>query len=144
MSDNAKVRSVDMVVTAGPQRDRILLVRRGNDPFAGYEALPGGRRNTDGAVLEDAATAAVRELQEETGLTVHVGDLREIDVFAGPDRDPRGWAESTAFAVHLPDAVPVRAGDDTVAAAWRRIDDVDPAMLAFDHAAIIGRALRQR
>lgn len=51
--------------------NRLLLVRRRNDPGAGLWSLPGGR-------VEDGEwdhAALVRELREETGLDVAVGHL---------------------------------------------------------------------
>jgi ADP-ribose pyrophosphatase YjhB (NUDIX family) len=47
---------------------RLLLIRRGHEPAMGYWSLPGGRRLAG----EDAETACVREVAEETGLTVRV------------------------------------------------------------------------
>jgi 8-oxo-dGTP diphosphatase len=50
---------------------RLLLVRRRNEPGAGLWSVPGGRVERD----EDDAAAVVREVAEETGLVVDVGDM---------------------------------------------------------------------
>ncbi|MGY1804760.1 NUDIX domain-containing protein [Blastococcus sp. SYSU D00922] len=50
---------------------RLLLIRRGHDPHAGLWSLPGGRVE-DGETLEQAVR---REVLEETGLAVEVGEL---------------------------------------------------------------------
>lgn len=117
----------------------LLLIRRGQDPYKGMWALPGGFVG----VNEDADTAARRELAEETGVdNVHVEQLK---TYTDPDRDPRMRVVSTAYvalAPNLPDPV---AGDDAAEARWWAVDDlgddVDAPRIAFDHTEIINDAL---
>lgn len=129
--------SVDIVLFAGPAAERrVLLVRRGAEPFEGRWALPGGFVD-EGERLEEAAR---RELAEETGLTVP-GPLVQAGAFGDPGRDPRGWTVSVAFTADLGAGEPpaVTGGDDAAEAAWHPLNALPP--LAFDHDEIVERAL---
>ena len=114
----------------------VLLVRRGNEPFRGCWALPGGFMEMD----ETIEHCAVRELQEETGLQVAEGDLRLVGVYSAPGRDPRGRTVTAAYAVCLADEVRAVAGDDAAEIRWWSLETLPP--LAFDHAQIIADAIR--
>lgn len=50
---------------------RVLLIKRGNEPGRGLWSLPGGRVEPG----ESDEVAVAREVAEETGLTVAVGNL---------------------------------------------------------------------
>jgi ADP-ribose pyrophosphatase YjhB (NUDIX family) len=99
------------------EQGRILLVLRGHDPFAGHWSLPSGRREPG----EAAAAAAAREVLEETGLVVEVGDL--LGVLRRQDADGRYHYEVHDFACR-PVGGTLRAGDDAADARW-----FDPAQL---------------
>jgi 8-oxo-dGTP diphosphatase len=113
------------------ERGYVLLIRRGNEPFKGSYALPGGFVDV-GERVEDSCR---RELSEETGL--HVGELRLIGVYSDPGRDPRGHTCSVAYLARIGRAE-VTAGDDAAAAEW--VADWRREKLAFDHAQIIADA----
>ena len=113
----------------------LLLIRRGKAPHAGRWALPGGFVNID----EDLEPAARRELLEETGL--EAGELRQLQTFGHPDRDPRERVITVVFigSAKNPEAEP-RGGDDAADARWFTLDKLPE--LAFDHADIIALARR--
>src|SRR5919205_712155 len=120
---------VDVVVPS--EEGRILLIRRGSDPYEGQWALPGGFVEV-GETLE---TAAAREAEEETGLTVEI--VRLVGVYSDPDRDPRGHNVSCAFLAR------VREGEPSAASDAAEVSFLDPSTveLAFDHQKIIADAL---
>ena len=104
---------------------KILLIRRKNDPYKGYWAVPGGFSNMDETIDETAK----RELREETGL--EGSDVELYGVFSKPDRDPRERVIGITYLtiIRLRDAV---GGDDAEKAQWFDINDLPE--LAFDHA----------
>jgi len=123
------------------QRDgelHVLVIRRGRGPYEGCWALPGGRVNAG----EETLVAAYRELAEETGLKVTA--LQSVDVYADPDRDPRGRYVDFAYTAWLPNAPTPTAGDDAAAAEWIPVAELlcTPGSLAFDHDRIISDAQR--
>jgi len=114
--------------------NEVLLIQRGNDPYRGCWALPGGFFE-EGETIEHCA---VRELEEETGLVVGESDIKLIGVFSRPGRDPRGTTVTAAYLVRLSDGVSAHAGDDAADARWYPLADLPP--LAFDHSEIIAAA----
>ncbi|MBF9043916.1 NUDIX domain-containing protein [Rhodobacterales bacterium HKCCE4037] len=114
---------------------QVLLIERKLDPFKGAWAIPGGFVQMD----EDLATGALRELEEETGLSGI--PIRQLGAYGAPDRDPRGRVITVAFLALVPsDDLQARGGSDAEDARWFPVDDLPP--LAFDHAQILadGRA----
>ncbi len=113
---------------------KILLIRRGIEPFKDCWALPGGFVDPDEAL----DVAARRELKEETGLSEIY--LEQLYTFGAVDRDPRERVVSVAWfaLVRRADHIPTGASD-AAEARWFEVDDV-PA-LAFDHAEILGMAI---
>ncbi|WP_329016661.1 NUDIX hydrolase [Streptomyces sp. NBC_00690] len=130
--------TVDLAVfTVRDQQLHVLLVQRGEDPYRGGWALPGGFVHPD----ESAGTAARRELAEETGLSAPAVDhlhLEQLRTYSEPDRDPRMRVVSVAYTALLPDLPEPRGGGDAVAARWTPYEVRRP--LAFDHGRILADA----
>ncbi len=141
--------TVDMVVFTVVDLDlKVLLIERGVSPFEGQWALPGGFvRVGDGAADqgENLDDAAVRELQEETGLSPQDVFLEQLYTFGVAGRDPRGRVISVAYYALVPaDRVPrVKAGDDAVDVTWVSVSRLDRVKLAFDHSEIIELAVQR-
>ncbi|HWG89260.1 MAG TPA: NUDIX hydrolase [Candidatus Thermoplasmatota archaeon] len=113
----------------------VLLVQRKNDPHRGTWALPGGFVE----VGERTDQAALRELQEETGLEGSVVGLH--GVYSDPARDPRGHTVSIIYQVERMGG-DLRAGDDAAAVKFWPLSDLPP--LAFDHGRILEDFRRNR
>lgn len=114
----------------------ILLIRRKNDPYKNFWALPGGFLEEN----ETCENAALRELQEETGLEINSVSL--TGVYSKPDRDPRTRVISVAyFALFAKPSKDVLGMDDAEEAKWFPIDNL-PA-LAFDHDIMFKDALQK-
>jgi 8-oxo-dGTP diphosphatase len=116
---------------------RVLLIKRGHPPLAGEWSIPGG-------VLELAETvreAAVREAQEETGLTVEPGEL--LGVFDRVIRDDEGRVRYHYVLIDFlcrPVSGEVQAGDDADEARWFTALEASKLPLAKDTAEVIRRA----
>jgi 8-oxo-dGTP diphosphatase len=130
--------TTDIVIfTIRDQRLEILLIQRGNPPFQGCWALPGGLLEPE----EDLEVCARRELEEETGVTGL--SLEQLHTFGAAHRDPRGRVVTVAYytMVRVERLKPPRAGSDASQVGWFAVDDLPS--LAFDHAEIIAMARRR-
>ena len=124
--------TVDLLIE-GPEG--VLLIRRKNQPFKGYWALPGG-------FVEDGETceqAAVREAKEETGLNIELLSINTV--LSSPNRDPRGRTVSIVY-----DAKPIEGGSgdqsapapstDASEAKWfKKVPEKEK--IAFDHMEVL-------
>ena len=112
---------------------KVLLIQRGNDPYKGRWAFPGGFMEID----ETAEQCARRELEEETGLK-NV-DVEQFYTFTDVNRDPRERVITVAHYA-LVKLSEVKANDDANDAQWFSLDEIPP--LAFDHEEILNKALQ--
>jgi 8-oxo-dGTP diphosphatase len=124
------IRCVGAIIT--DQSGRMLLVRRGREPGRGLWSVPGGRVEPG----ETDEQALVRELREETGLTVRAGrlvgavrrpapggmvfDIRDYEatvtggtLTAGDDADDARWAGRADMA-----AMPLTDGLADALSEW--------------------------
>ena len=121
--------TIDAVIV---NNGKILLIKRGAEPFKGYWALVGGYVEWN----ESAEEAALSEVKEEVGVTASITKL--IGVYSDPARHPK-QAINIAYAVEI-EGEP-QAGDDAVECKWFSLNELPE--LAFDHAKIVQDYLQQ-
>src|SRR5918999_2014944 len=133
--------TVDVVIlTMSEGVLHMLLVRRGEEPFAGMWAIPGGfKRPTE--TLDEAAR---RELAEETGVDVP-SLLTQFGAYGDPERDPRMNVVTVAYLAVLRDVGAIVAGTGAADAALVPVSDVlkERIELAFDHLKIVRDAVER-
>ncbi len=117
--------TVDAII---PYQGKIVLIKRLNEPYKGFYALPGGIVEY-GERVEDAV---LREVEEETGLKGEIHSL--VGVYSDPDRDPRGHFVSVCFVV-IPKEGELKAGSDAKEVGLFSLDNLPK--LAFDHEKMI-------
>ncbi len=122
--------TADAIVLYG---GKIVLVRRGNDPYKGRLALPGGFVEPD----ETVEQAVIRETKEETSLDVEI--VRLVGVYSEPGRDPRGPTVSVCYLMKVTGGR-LAAASDAAEVELIRPDEVPK--LAFDHNRMVEDARR--
>jgi len=121
-------------------RGRVLLVRRGSPPMLGQWTIPGGVVELG----ETLRSAAEREAQEETGLTVHVGEVIEVIDRILPGDDGR-----TQFHYVLIDFLcsvvqgEAQAGSDAAEVAWAAENELEKFKLEKKALEVIREAFAQ-
>jgi 8-oxo-dGTP diphosphatase len=118
----------------------VLLVCRGEAPFQGMWAIPGGFKRP----AETLDEAAMRELAEETGVEA-ASLLAQFGAYGDPERDPRMNVVTIAYLAVLRDVGTLAAGSDAAAASLLPVSDVlsGKIELAFDHRQIVHDAVER-
>ena len=126
--------TADCIVITKEAEPKVLLIQRGDQPFKGGWAFPGGFMNMD----ETTEQCAVRELEEETGL--RLSKVQQIGAYSKVDRDPRGRTVTVAYLAIVDEPLAVTGQDDAAKAEWWPLSDLPH--LAFDHYDIMQDAIK--
>ncbi|WP_338753696.1 NUDIX hydrolase [Bacillus sp. FJAT-52991] len=123
----------------------ILLIKRAMENAEGQPNIEGGKWALPGGFVgskETAFEAALRELEEETGIQgIH---LKHYGVYDKEGRDPRGWMITNAHYAAVPEHLLAerKAGDDAADVQLFSVQEALKLPLAFDHKEMIQDALR--
>ena len=101
---------------------KVLLIRRGKEPLRGRWVVPGGTVEL-GETLEEAL---VREMREETGLTIEPAGLLTVfdRIQSGSGRVDYHYVIVDYVCRYV--AGEARAGSDAEAVAWAGLDELEP------------------
>ena len=121
--------TADCIVITKEVEPKVLLIERGDEPFKGCWAFPGGFMDMD----ETTEQCAIRELEEETGLKVD--KVYQIGAYSKVDRDPRGRTVTGAYLAIVDEPMAVSGQDDATKALWFPLTALPE--LAFDHVDIM-------
>jgi len=130
--------TVDTVIfnECSGEKKKFVLIKRENEPFKDYWAIPGGFVDY-GEAVEDAA---IREAKEETGIEIKLKRL--FNVYSKPDRDPRGHTITIVFLAtgNIKD---LKAGSDANDTKLCSFEELSSLKIAFDHEKILTDVLKK-
>lgn len=138
---------VDVVIfTIDEGKLKVLLIKRGADPYKGAWALPGGAVRVDPkepVFDESLEAAAKRELLEETG--VEASYLEQLMTVGDSKRDPSGWVLSTVYFALIPiEKIRLQHGTDAADARLFTVNGNSVnKTLAYDHNEILRNAIKR-
>jgi len=111
--------TTDCIVITKEAEPKVLLIERGDEPFKGCWAFPGGFMNMD-------------ETTEQ---------LHQIGAYSKVDRDPRGRTVTVAYLAIVDEPITVSGQDDAAKAQWFPLSALPE--LAFDHDDIMQDAIKK-
>jgi 8-oxo-dGTP diphosphatase len=136
IKQDIQVAADAMVFSKGAAGLQLLLVKRKNDPDKGMWAIPGGFVEDD----EELEAAAIRELEEETGLKLPA--MTQLHTFGKVGRDPRGRTISVVYyAITDASLQEVKGADDAEEAKLVNVNEITE--LAFDHMEALALAMKK-
>lgn len=119
---------------------KILLIRRGKEPRSDSWSIPGGKQEWG----ETVAETAVREVMEETAITIENPQFLEVIDYI--DRDADGFIRHhytlIDYAAHYQSGT-IKAGDDALDAKWVSLDKLSDYNLWQETEKIIYKALKK-
>lgn len=124
MKPECPLLTVDAIII---YQNKIVCIRRMNNPYKDMFALPGGFVE----VGETVESATIREAKEETGLEIEL--IKLLGVYSDPSRDPRGHVVSICYLAK--GSGELNAGSD--AKEIELFERMNTPALAFDHNRII-------
>jgi ADP-ribose pyrophosphatase YjhB (NUDIX family) len=128
------IYSVDIAIfTLDQGRLKVLLVERGEHPFKGFWALPGGF--VDLKKDPDIHTTARRKLVSKTGVDAPL--LEQVSTIGNAHRDPRHWSITTLYMALIPYAPTAGFIEAVNEARWFPIEEIEQLQLAFDHSELL-------
>lgn len=127
--------TADCIVITKEAEPKVLLIERGDEPFKGCWAFPGGFMNMD----ENTEQCAIRELEEET--RQKVSEVHQIGAYSKVDRDPRGRTVTVAYLAIVDAPMAVSGQDDAAKAQWFPLSALPE--LTFDHNEIMRDAIKK-
>jgi 8-oxo-dGTP diphosphatase len=144
-----QVNAIEKVIKYGPRPgvavdgmifigNKLVLIRRKNQPYKGKLALPGGFVEYN----ETTENAITREIQEELGVKTKIKKL--VGVYSEPDRDPRGHVVSVVYELQIMEGK-LKAGDDAASfelVPLKKLFKIQ-SDLAFDHDIIINEIIKK-
>jgi 8-oxo-dGTP diphosphatase len=109
---------------------KFILIKRKNNPFKNYWAIPGGFVEYG----ETVENAAIREAKEETGVDIELKKL--FNIYSNADRDPRGHTITIVY-IATGNINDMKSGSDAEDILLCSFEELTSLKIAFDHEKIL-------